>query len=222
MSLQLEIKEAVSSLQAAAKETGDVVAAAARPDELPDDFEGRGYAFMVRRIQDAHLVINNVLRDIGETPAIPAAPAPREVVRVETVIEKEEVIKEVTSESVQAEIDNLRAQLAKKDGLIDQATQEIELVMAENQKLKAEAANVSEKVLAELEGVEDTLAQREPLLSFGKDFIEQELADGENIPAANQRLLEEFEELQQAKASLTPEQDERREHLRSAFYGFRG
>jgi hypothetical protein len=222
MGLELEIKEAVSALRSAAKECGDVVAAAARPDELPDDFEGRGYAFMVQRISDAHLIVNNVLRDIGETPAIPAAPAPREVERVvteEVLIEAEKV---VTDETAQDTIDQLRAQIAKKDGLLDMATQEIEQVMAENQKLKAEAANVSEKVLAELEGVEEKLAEREPLLSFGKDFIEQELADGENIPAANQRLLEEFEELQQAKASLTPEQDERREHLRSAFYGFRG
>lgn len=83
-------------------------------------------------------------------------------------------------------------------------------------------ARPSEAMLSKLEGVQEKLAEREPMLSFGKDFIQQELADGENIPAANQRLLEEFEELQQAKASLTPEQDERREHLRTAFYGFRG
>lgn len=87
MSLQLEITEAVAAMKAAAKEAGDVVATAAKPEELPDDFEGRGYAFIVQRINDVHNIVNNALRDIGETPVIPAAPAPREVIKTETVTE---------------------------------------------------------------------------------------------------------------------------------------
>lgn len=222
MSLQLEIKEAVTAMQAAAKECGDVVAAAARPEELPSDFEGRGYAYMVQRIQDAHLVVNNVLRDIGETPAIPAAPPPREVERVVTEEVLVEVAKEVPAEGAQDEIDQLRAQLAKKDGLLDQATQEIELVLAENQKLKAEAAGASEEVLDQLETIKTKIDERETPFNFGTDFLQEEQIGGEDRPATNARLLEELEELTQSKASNTPEQDKRREHLRTAFYNYRG
>jgi hypothetical protein len=222
MSLQLEITEAVAAMKAAAKEAGDVVAMAAKPEELPDDFEGRGYAFIVQRINDVHNVVNNALRDIGETPVIPAAPAPREVIKTETEEVLVEVVKEVDRQSTLDELDGLRAQIAKKDQLLDEATQEIELVMAENQKLKAEAGGASEKMLNELEAVKDTLDARETPFNFGTDFLEAEKVGDEDRPAINQRLLEELEELTQSKAANSPEQDKRREHLRSAFYKYRG
>lgn len=222
MGLQLEIREAVTAMQVAAKECGDVVAAAARPDELSGDFEGRGYAFIVQRISDVHNIVNNALRDIGETPAIPAAPAPREVVKVEKEIVEVEVEKRVPDETAQDTIDQLRAQIAKKDQLLDQATQEIETVMAENQKLKAEAGGASAAMLEELEGVKQKIDERETPFNFGTDFLQEEQIGGEDRPATNARLLEELEELTQSKASNTPEQDKRREHLRTAFYNYRG
>lgn len=222
MSLQLEIKEAVTAMQTAAKECGDVVAAAARPEELPSDFEGRGYAYMVQRISDVHNIVNNALRDIGETPAIPAAPPPREVVKVEKEIVEVEVEKRVTDETAQDTIDQLRAQIAKKDQLLDQATQEIETVMAENQKLKAKAGGASAAMLEELEGVKQKIDERETPFNFGTDFLQEEQLGGEDRPATNARLLDELEELTQSKASNTPEQDKRREHLRTAFYNYRG
>lgn len=214
MSLEIETTEAIAALKAAAKECSEVVALASRPDELPDDFEGRGYAFIVQRIQDAFLVVNNVLKDIGETGVIPAAPAPRVEVQTETV--------EVDKQSTLDELDAARATIAKKDELLDQATREIESVMAENQKLKAESAGAGETVVAQMEAVKDTLDARETPFSFESDFLTSEKIGGEDLPETNKRLLAEFEELQQTRASLDEEADARREHLRTAFYRFRG
>lgn len=222
MSLEIETNEAISALKAAAKECGDVVALAARPDELPDSFEGRGYAFIVQRIQDLHLVINNGLKDIGESPVVPAAPAPRVEVQTETVVETRTETVAVDKQSTLDELDQLRATIAKKDELLDQATQEIELVLAENQKLKAESKGAPEAAIEHMEAVKETLEARETPFSFGSDFINSEKLGDETPPATNKRLLAEFEELQQTRASLDEEADKRREHLRTAFFRFRG
>ena len=106
MSLEIETKEAVAALQSAAKECGDVLAASnAEPGQST---EGRGYAFIASRLDDAMRVINNVLKDIGEAPSLPAAPPPKEVTRVETVTET------VDNPETQAQLD---AALAKIDEL---------------------------------------------------------------------------------------------------------
>ena len=85
MSLEIETKQAVAALQAAAKECWDVLALC--DNQTPETTEGRGYAYIAARLDDGMRVINNVLKDIGEAPSLPAARAPEKVVETETVTE---------------------------------------------------------------------------------------------------------------------------------------
>lgn len=114
MSLEIETKQAVAALQAAAKECGDVLALC--DDKTPETTEGRGYAYIAARLDDAMRVINNVLKDIGEAPSLPAARAP------ETVAETEIVTETVT-------VDNPETQQRLDDALAK--IEELERVLAE-------------------------------------------------------------------------------------------
>lgn len=222
MSLVIETKQAVAALKVAAKECGDVLAVAARPDELPQDFEGRGYAYIVSRIGDMFNVINNGLRDIGETEIVPAAPAPREIIQTERVeVEIEKVVEVVSPEAAQ-KIEALEADNARLQNLLDQGVQEIEEVMAENQTLKAEKADAPADVIENMEAVKEAIDSREIPFNFSLDFLDANAVDGEDRAATNRRLLSEYEELQQSKRALNHGEDKRREELRTAFYNFRG
>ena len=115
MSLEIETKEAVAALQSAAKECGDVLAASnAEPGQST---EGRGYAFIASRLDDAMRVINNVLKDIGEAPSLPAAPPPREVTKVETVTET------VDNPETQAQLDEALAKIDELQAMLSSAAQ---------------------------------------------------------------------------------------------------
>mgnify|MGYP000333141247 CR=1 FL=1 len=114
MSLEIETKQAVAALQAAAKECGDVLALC--DNKTPETTEGRGYAYIAARLDDGMRVINNVLKDIGEAPSLPAARAP------ETVVETETVTETVT-------VDNPETQQRLDDALAK--IEELERVLAE-------------------------------------------------------------------------------------------
>jgi len=223
MSLQIETKEAIAAMQAAAKECDDVVAAAANPDELGNDLEGTGYSYIVQRITDARNILNNVLKDVGGVPVVPAAPAPRvEVREAEPVVEQVTRIEEVDRQSTLDKLEALEADNARLRNLVDQGVQEIETVMAENQTLKAEEAGAPDEVTEALKEVKKKIDEREVPFSFSVAFLDEEAQEGEDHAATNARLLADYEELQQTKQALNFNEDQRRERLRAAFYSFRG
>tara|TARA_R100001086_G_scaffold225289_1_gene143542 strand:- start:8971 stop:9567 length:597 start_codon:yes stop_codon:yes gene_type:complete len=198
MSVAIETKEAVAALQVAAKECGDVLAAA--ENELDDSTEGRGYAFIASRLDDAMRVINNVLRDIGEAPSLPPARAPKEVRVTEKVVEY--VDKPETLERME----KLEAELERQ----------------------IKGPHASEAMLAELEAVADKLEtaseETETPFDFSVSFLNDEFdAESEHdLHGTNARLLAEYEELQQGKRGLDDASEARLALLHSKYYTFKG
>ncbi len=199
MSLEIETKEAVAALQVAAKECGDVLIAA--ENELDDSTQGRGYAFIASRLDDAVRVINNVLRDIGEAPSLPAARPAKEIEVTKTIIETEYVDKPETLDRI--------AQL--------------EAELEEANKHRA-----SEAMLTELEAVADKLEtaseETETPFDFSVSFLNDEFdAESEDdLHGTNARLLAEYEELQQGKRGLDDASEARLALLHSKYYTFKG
>jgi len=115
MSLEIETKQAVAALQAAAKECGDVLALC--DNKTPETTEGRGYAYIAARLDDGMRVINNVLRDIGESPSLPAARAPETVVETETVTETVTV----DNPETQQRLDDALAKIEELEKLLAEA-----------------------------------------------------------------------------------------------------
>jgi len=199
MSLEIETKEAVAALQVASKECGDVLALA--ENELDGSTEGRGYAFIASRLDDAMRVINNVLRDIGEAPSLPPARPAKEIEVTKTIIETEFVDKPETLERI-----------AQLESELEEARQN----------------RPSEAMLTELEAVADKLeaasGETETPFDFSVSFLNDEYdSEHENdLHGTNARLLREYEELQQSKRGLDDGQETRRALLHSKYYTFKG
>ena len=111
MSLEIETKQAVAALQAAAKECGDVLALC--DNQTPETTEGRGYAYIAARLDDGMRVINNVLKDIGEAPSLPAARAPEVLVVPE--------ITTIDNPETQQRLDDALAKIEELEKLLAEA-----------------------------------------------------------------------------------------------------